>query len=308
MLGRILKANPKTGRTSIGFDTMAFSMKSEIFLKKTSKKTCSLSLSQCTCMGKKRLCFIGGLSMVVSAACLSASNANEGLEVNYGRNWSPYVTVRGGWLFGEMQYDVCMEAISGRSSLSVEKNIKSAWSGSAEFGGTYDDRVFVGLELEYFTGKMKDVEGRYWVAGGAVSVDAKGSAKIGNFFTACNVTLRQDLNERIFTYGGVGVGMVRSRCSGSVEEEITVSIPPAVPLVRDVTYPYSKSKWRFLGQAFAGFGVYLNDNWQLAAGYRLRYVGGSFRWDQGVDGILKVSERVEDSIVHAAEVGLTYQF
>ena len=68
-----------------------------------------------------------------------------------------------------------------------------------------------------------------------------------------------------------------------------------------------KAKWRLLTQAFAGFGVYLNENWSLTAGYRLRYLAGDvdgskkwggYRWDW----------KVKQNLLHAAEIGLTYQF
>ena len=35
-----------------------------------------------------------------------ASGATDGAEVDCVRDWSPYVTLRGGWLFGEYKYDI----------------------------------------------------------------------------------------------------------------------------------------------------------------------------------------------------------
>ena len=37
---------------------------------------------------------------------------------------------------------------------------------------------------------------------------------VENFFGACNVTLKKDLNERAFLYGGAGVGVARSILRG----------------------------------------------------------------------------------------------
>jgi hypothetical protein len=55
--------------------------------------------------------------------------------------------------------------------------------------------------------------------------------------------------------------------------------------------------------------MYLNENWQLTAGYRLRYVPGSFRWDESDDASgLKIGWSAKQDMIHAAEVGLTYQF
>ena len=295
-LGQILKANPKTGRTSIGFDTMAFSMKSEIFLKKTSKKTCSLSLSQYVCMGKKRLCFIGGLSVVVSAACLSASNANEGLEVNYGRNWSPYVTVRGGWLFGESKFKEFVERED------VKKSVKDAYSGSVEIGvSNYDECVFVGFELGYFTGKMKLYERSYnppqRSIDGSLDVDYfSATGDIEHFFGTCNVTLRHDLGEQTFLYGGIGAGAVRRVASFELRTKGTVV---ATGAAFDSGLGGVIKKWQFLGQTFAGFGVYLNANWQLTAGYRLRWMPSKLK-----DG----DSCIKQNLLHAAEAGLTYRF
>ena len=60
-----------------------------------------------------------------------------------------------------------------------------------------------------------------------------------------------------------------------------------------------KKKWCFLGQAFAGFGMHLNENWQLTAGYRLRFFPQNMKEDMLC---------VKLNTLHAAEVGLTYQF
>ena len=138
----------------------------------------------------------------------------------------------------------------------------------------------------------------------------EGNGKMENYFGACNVTLRHNLNDRAFLYGGVGAGIARSKCSYDMNFEATVTIPPAAAVAGNMPRKDGKSKWRFLGQAFAGLGVYLNDNWQLTAGYRLRYVPGSFHWDEESDNVagFKSGFSVKQDIVHAAEIGLTYLF
>ena len=244
---------------------------------------------------------------MLSIAGLKGSDGAE----DYGREWNPYVTVRGGWLFGTAEFEQWMIAANGASSDWQIRNIKNAWSGSVEFGQSYDDRVFVGLELGYFTGKAKNFMGRNYIAGALGRVDTtwKANGKIGNYFGACNITLRQDVGARGFLYGGIGAGIARSKLSVDVDETVTVTIPPAPAVVVNVPLKISKSKWRFLGQAFAGFGVYLNENWQLTAGYRLRYLPGSFQEGINNDAIgLKYGASVKQDIIHAAEVGLMYQF
>ena len=116
-----------------------------------------------------------------------------------------------------------------------------------------------------------------------------------------------DVGARGFLYGGIGAGIARSRLSADGDATVTVSIPPAPAVVVNVPLKGSESKWRFLGQVFAGIGVYLNENWQLTAGYRLRYVPGSFRSD-GSFGAIKSGNSYKQDIVHAAEIGLAYQF
>ena len=60
-----------------------------------------------------------------------------------------------------------MKAVNGTSSDRKIKNIKSAWSGSAEFGKSYDDRVFVGFELGYLREKRRiSSEGSGWKVSG----------------------------------------------------------------------------------------------------------------------------------------------
>ena len=41
-----------------------------------------------------------------------------------------------------------------KDNKNLKKNTKNTWSGSGEFGvSCFDERLFVGLKLEYFTGK-----------------------------------------------------------------------------------------------------------------------------------------------------------
>ncbi len=270
-------------------------------------------------MNRKCVHFIGGLSAVGMLAT-SGLKASDGAE-DYGREWNPYVTVRGGWLFGKAKYN---EHMDGVGEWNVKDSIKSAWSGSGEFGvSCHDDRVFVGLELGYFTGKMK-VERNYdpvphvvvpagasplMPGGGTIDLTKVfGDGKISNFFGACNVTLRHDLNDRAFLYGGAGAGIARSRIHGNVKMSMLFTPAGGVAFTRQEGGDCGKSKWRFLGQAFAGLGVYLNESWQLTAGYRLRYVPGSFEWCETLESGQKWSWKVKQDIIHAAEVGLTYQF
>ena len=70
-------------------------------------------------------------------------------------------------------------------------------------------------------------------------------------------------------------------------------------------------KWSFLGQAFTGIGVYLTDDLQLTAGYRLRWMPGAFELKErfnlgGVAG--KSILKVKQPIVHAVEVGIVRRF
>lgn len=236
--------------------------------------------------------------------------ASEGAE-DYGREWSPYVTVRGGWLFGKAKYSEYIKALNGTSGFDIKKSIKNAWSGSAEFGTSYDDRVFVGLELGYFTGKMKDVAGAEWIAAGVNRVDMtwKGDGEVGNFFGACNVTLRYDLNERAFLYGGVGAGIARSRCSYDINGTVAVNIPPNPVVAANLRVDGGKNKWRFLTQAFAGLGMHLSENWSLSVGYRLRYLPGDCTGSKKyAHDRVTWDWKVKQNLSHAAEVGLTYRF
>ena len=75
-------------------------------------------------------------------------------EIDYGREWNPYVTLRGGWLFGGDVKANCTMSGHPKDNKNLKKNIKNTWSGSGEFGvSCFDERLCIGLELGYFTGK-----------------------------------------------------------------------------------------------------------------------------------------------------------
>ena len=185
--------------------------------------------------------------------------ATDGADVDYGREWSPYVTLRGGWLFGKMENDIDWTNANGRHR-SIKENLKHAWSGSCEFGiARWDEKISVGLELGYFTGKTEGKE-RFNIP---ADINGRASFELGNLFGACNGTLRYHLGERCFLYGGVGAGMARVAATGfwSPDGNGRTAI--------------GAQKWCFLGQGFTGIGVRLNDSLSLNVGYRLRYLSGS---------------------------------
>jgi hypothetical protein len=100
---------------------------------------------------KNKFFFTAGMIGMLSGI---ASGALDGAEVDYGRDWSPYVTLRGGWLFGGDVKGDYRVAAHPENNGSSKKSIKNAWSGSGEFGvSCFDDQISVGLELGYFTGK-----------------------------------------------------------------------------------------------------------------------------------------------------------
>ncbi len=255
---------------------------------------------------RSRFLFTAGIVGVLSSGVASRA------DVDYEREWNPYVTLRGGWLFGgKTKYNDCF--IDGVHKINGDRkeSLKRAWSGSAEFGvSVYEDRILVGLELGYFTGKAKHEfdanEGAKYAAPHSIinwlnDSYAVADGKCKNLFAAANVTLKKDVGERAFLYGGVGAGMARSDFG-----EFNCKFDDAgVAQTGKIDF---KAKWRFLLQAFAGAGVCLNENWSLTAGYRLRYLagdvdgskkwGGNYRWDW----------KVKQNMSHAAEIGLTYQF
>jgi len=51
---------------------------------------------------KNKLFFTAGMVGMLSGV---AFGATDGVEMEYGREWNPYVTLRSGWLLGE--YKMC---------------------------------------------------------------------------------------------------------------------------------------------------------------------------------------------------------
>ena len=257
-----------------------------------------------------------------------ASGATDGSDVGYGREWSPYVTLRGGWLFGgKTKYhyhwngrDPGMPPAPDREvSTDTDRNFGSAWSGSGEVGVSLcEDRVSVGLELGYFAGKKRvafmengepGIPNDYCYVGVIYFSEPdcyyRTDGKCKNLFAAVNVTLKKDVAERAFLYGGVGAGMARSDF-GSIDYMYHQYQPADEYHEGKINF---KAKWRFLTQAFAGLGWYLNDNWSLTVGYRLRYLAGSRR-EAGtfVGDNIKWDWKVKRDSIHAVEAGLTYRF
>ena len=81
----------------------------------------SLSLSNGG-MNRKCLCFINGLGAVGMLAT-AGLKASDGAEVDHGREWNPYVTVRGGWLFGKAKYNDYV-TFGNTVGHSIKKSIK----------------------------------------------------------------------------------------------------------------------------------------------------------------------------------------
>ena len=259
---------------------------------------------------RSRFLFTAGMVGVLSGV---ASGATDGSDVDYGREYNPYVTLRGGWLFGgKTKYsDHLYEPPTTNIYGDRKKSFKSAWSGSSEFGVSLcDDRVLLGLELGYFSGKVKwefDAtelarysacpiinfnNGTYCIADG----------KYRNLFATANVTLKKDVGERTFLYCGVGAGVARSDF-GRVDwkwDDAGAKFTDKIDF---------KAKWRVLTQVFAGAGVYFNGNWSLTLGYRLRYLPGDCKGSKKFNTVGNTwSWTLKQNLLHAAEIGLTYQF
>jgi len=247
---------------------------------------------------RNKLFFTAGIVGMLSGV---ASGATDGAEIDYGRDWNPYVTLRGGWLFGgKTKYNyhwvghdaAVFPAADEEKSVGSSKNFGSAWSGSGEFGvSCFDERVFVELELGYFTGKAT-----FELPGGADKMIFP--AEFGNTFGVCNVTLRHYFGERGFWYGGVGAGIARV----SMTADAVVNPDGPNPMEMGC----GAKAWSFLGQGFTGFGLCLNDNWQLTVGYRLRYLSEKVTWLFGDADVVGV--KMKQDLNHAAEVGVTYRF
>ena len=177
----------------------------------------------------------------------------------------------------------------------------------------------MGLELGYFTGKGKkgfgseentldNMNAKYNYRGVLYLIRENGycrtDGKYKNLFAAVNVTLKKDVNERTFLYGGVGAGASR-RDFGSIYYRYHEYAVGDLGLHSGrVNF---KAKWRLPAQMFGGFGRYLNDSWSLSAGYRLRYVPSDFH--EGFDDpYYEWFWKSKQNLSHAAEVGLMYQF
>ena len=213
-----------------------------------------------------------------------------------------------------MRSSDCAIQLVAKTNGDRKESLKSAWSGSGEFGVSLcEDRVLVGLELGCFTGKARyefddNEKSRYgapftmiWRNGSYVVADGK----YKNLFAAVNVTLKRDVGERSFLYGGIGAGMARSDF-GSIGYRYHQYVPADEYHEGKINF---KAKWRFLGQVFGGFGWYLNENWSLTVGYRLRYLAGSCRASGTFVGDnIKWDWKVKQDSIHAVEAGLTYQF
>ena len=170
----------------------------------------------------------------VTVGMLSNVASGATAEIDYGREWNPYVTLRGGWLFGGDVKGDCTVTAHPENNGSPKKSIKNAWSGSWEFGvSCFDDRVSVGLELGYFTGKAT-----FELSSGADKMIFP--AEFGNTFGACNVTLRHYFGERDFWYGGVGAGIAR------VSMTADVVINPASP--NPIKLLCGAKAWSFWGR------------------------------------------------------------
>ena len=200
----------------------------------------------------------------------------------------------------------------GRQRGTGKTDIENAWSGSAELGfSCCDDRPSVGLEFGHFPGKRdKDIsfsETKSGAGKGTVKTSFKDKGDLKSFFLACSAAWRRDLSVRAFWYAGAGVGIARSRCSRSEKGTITWTPHGGVAVVHNVDINDAKSRLCFLGQAFTGLGVFLNENLQLTAGYRFRYLGGNSVLEREIRGHKFVTS-VKPNFIHAAEVGLTYQF
>ena len=253
----------------------------------------------------------------------------DGSESDYDRAWSPYVTVRGGWLFGTSGYryhwkghDFPGGAPDEEKDANRDRSFGNAFAGSGEVGASlWDDSVSIGLELGYFGGKKEaaltgndpnsdfNYTGVIYFEGFDGYCAADGKYK--NLFAAVNVTLKKEVGERTFLYGGVGVGTTRSdfgRIHYRYHEYGNPGGGGAIDELHDGVVNF-KTKWRLLSQAFAGVGIYLNDHWALTVGYRLRYLSGAgheigkFARDR-----VQWNWKVKQDLIHTAEVGLTYQF
>ena len=229
-----------------------------------------------------------------------ASGATDGANKGWFGEQRPYMVLRGGFQFGKAEPGISLDVAANPANASVKKSLKSAWAGSVEFGTShFEDRLLCGIELGYFTGEFKLNESLGGIAGATI----RANGDIENFFAVGNVTLLRDFGERTFWYDGIGGGFVRRYCK--IKAEVNL---PGNPAVKSEPVVW---KWSFLGQAFTGIGVYLTDDWQLTAGYRLRWMPGAFELKESfnVGGVAgKSILKVKQPVVHAVEVGIVRRF
>ena len=246
---------------------------------------------------KNKFFFTAGMVGMLSGV---ASGATDGVDKGWFSEYRPYMVLRGGWQFGKAEPGITLSIPPNTESTSVKKSLKSAWAGSVEFGTShFEDRLLCGIELGYFTGKFKLHEPLGAIPGATI----RANGDIENFFAVGNFTLLRDFGERTFWYGGIGGGLVRRYCK--IKTELNV------PAVGAGKWEPVMWKWSFLGQAFTGIGVYLTDDLQLTAGYRLRWMPGAFELKSNfnVGGVAGNSVlKVKQPIVHAVEVGIMRRF
>ena len=93
----------------------------------------------------KRVSLSGIVLFGLASSAAVALEAARDADVDYGREWSPYATLRGGLLFGKSEYH---QRADGIVDWSEKKSLKNACSCSGEFGvSRYDDLLRIGLEL-----------------------------------------------------------------------------------------------------------------------------------------------------------------
>lgn len=77
---------------------------------------------------RNKFFFTAGIVWILSGV---ASGATDGADaVDYEREWKPYVTLHGGWLFGGKAKGDFNIADHPENNGNSKENIKNAWSGS----------------------------------------------------------------------------------------------------------------------------------------------------------------------------------
>ena len=169
---------------------------------------------------RNKFIFTAGMLGMLSGTVFGAS---DGADKGWFQEYRPYMVSRGGFQFGKAEPGFTLNVPPHAEGTSVKKSLKSAWAGSVEFGTShFDDRVFCGVELGYFTGKFSLNE-TLRVGGVPFGVGANGD--IENFFAVGNLTLLRDFGERTFWYGGIGCGIVRRYCKIKAEVSTAGAAP-----------------------------------------------------------------------------------